>query len=222
MPASSNNLSGEQHAWQLRLSTLTRFTVPLTAVLLAVAVAGPARGAETPPAVPAVGATAKTATPVAAPATSAIAAPLKTIVMLDFELIDDTLETAKDAAQKARLGMISQQLRAAFADNKLYQVLDNAPAAALIEDLSGRFALHDCNGCDVDIGKALKADRVMTAWVQKVSNLILNVNIQIRDVRSGLIMLNKSVDIRSNTDESWSRGIRYMVRSMIEKNQGNR
>ena len=222
MPASSNSLFSRRRAWPQRLSTLPRFTVPLTAVLLAVAAAVPAHGAETLPAMPAVGATAATAAPLATPATAAATAPLKTIAMLDFELIDDTLETAKDAAQKARLGMISQQLRAAFADNKLYQVLDNAPAAALIDDLSARFALHDCNGCDVDIGKALKADRVMTAWVQKVSNLILNVNIQIRDVRSGLIMLNKSVDIRSNTDDSWSRGIRYMVRSMIEKNQGNR
>ena len=219
MPASSNNLPAVRRPSPLRRGALPGFTAPLIALLLAAAVPGAVQGAETPPATPAVAATTATA---ATSATVAIAAPLKTIVMLDFELIDDTLETAKDAAQKARLGMISQQLRAAFAENKLYQVLDNAPAAALIEDLSGRFALHDCNGCDVDIGKALKADRVMTAWVQKVSNLILNVNIQIRDVRSGLIMLNKSVDIRSNTDDSWSRGIRYMVRSMIEKNQGNR
>jgi hypothetical protein len=62
----------------------------------------------------------------------------------------------------------------------------------------------------------------MTAWVQKVSNLILNLNIQIRDVHSGLIMQNKSVDIRGNTDTSWLRGIRYMARSMEEKGQGNR
>lgn len=158
----------------------------------------------------------------AAPAMTATQSAPKTIAMLDFELIDDTLETAKDEAQKARLVMISQQLRAAFAENHLYQVVDNAPAAALIADLSTQFALHDCNGCDVDIGKALKTDRVLTAWVQKVSNLILNLNIQIRDVRTGLIMLNKSVDIRSNTDDSWNRGIKYMVRSMVEKNQANR
>ena len=62
----------------------------------------------------------------------------------------------------------------------------------------------------------------MTAWVQKVSNLILNVNIRIRDVRTDLVVVNKSVDIRSNTDESWTRGINYMVRSMVEKNQANR
>ena len=201
MPASLNNLSGRMRAC-LKASMI--------GLLLAAAAPTLVQGAET--------SAQRQGTPV--PATTG--APLKTIAMLDFELIDDTLETAKDAAQKARLTMISQQLRAAFTENHLYQVLDNAPAAALIEDLSGRFALHDCNGCDVDIGKALKADRVMTAWVQKVSNLILNVNIRIRDVRTDLVVVNKSVDIRSNTDESWTRGINYMVRSMVEKNQANR
>ncbi len=208
MPASSNNPAKPRRNAPLCRARLNASLIGL--LLAAAALPALAQSVPTPAAAPGAAAPAKTG------------APLKTIAMLDFELIDDTLETAKDEAQKARLGQISQQLRAAFVENNLYQVVDNAPAAALIGDLSGRFALHTCNGCDVDIGKVLKTDRVLTAWVQKVSNLILNVNIQIRDVRSGLIMLNKSVDIRSNTDESWSRGIKYMVRSMVEKNQANR
>jgi len=149
-------------------------------------------------------------------------APLKSIVMLDFELIDETLDRASDEAQRQRLRKISDALRQEFIDRHFYKVLDNTPQQALINDLRQRFKLYDCNGCDADIGKALGADRVLTAWVQKVSNLILNINIQIRDVQSGLIMLNKSVDIRGNTDASWLRGIRYMARSMEEKGQGNR
>ena len=146
----------------------------------------------------------------------------KTIALMKFELVDDTGDRASDEAQRVRLALISQQLRVAFTENRLYTVVDNAPAAALIDDLESRLALYDCNGCDVDIGRALNADRVLTAWVQKVSNLILNINIQIRDVKTGLIVLNKSVDIRGNTDESWTRGIRYIVRSMAEKSQANR
>ncbi len=143
------------------------------------------------------------------------------IAIMDFELIDNTGETAKDAEQKSRLVMISQQLRDAIAENQLYTVVDNAPAAPLIAELQKRFELHSCNGCDVDIGRALHASRVMTGWVQKVSNLILNINIQVRDVQTGNIVLNKSVDIRGNTDQTWSRGIRYMVRSMVENKQTN-
>jgi hypothetical protein len=149
-------------------------------------------------------------------------APQKSIVMLDFELIDETLDRASDEAQQQRLRKISDALRQEFIERRFYRVLDNKPQQALIDELGQRFKLYDCNGCDVDIGKALGADRVMTAWVQKVSNLILNINIQIRDVQSGLIMLNKSVDIRGNTDASWLRGIHYMARSMEDKGQGNR
>ena len=152
----------------------------------------------------------------------AVDAPLKTIVLLDFELIDGTLDRAADEAQQERLKKISEALRQEFIDRHLYTVLDTAPAQALITDLKGRFKLYDCNGCDVDIGRALGADRTLTAWVQKVSNLILNINIQIRDVQSGLIVLTRSVDIRGNTDVSWLRGVRYMTRSIEEKQQGNR
>jgi len=55
-----------------------------------------------------------------------------------------------------------------------------------------------------------------------VSNLILNINIQIEDAATGAVLLNKSVDLRGNTDESWRRGIAALVRSMVENNQGNR
>ncbi|PLC51649.1 hypothetical protein CR159_01060 [Pollutimonas subterranea] len=145
--------------------------------------------------------------------------PVQSIAIMDFELIDNTGETGKDAEQKLRLTKITEQLRHDIADKQLYTVVDNAPAATLIKDLQKRFNLHSCNGCDVEIGRALHTNRVLTGWVQKVSNLILNINIQVRDVEGGKIVLNKSVDIRGNTDQTWSRGIRYMVRSMVEKNQ---
>ena len=63
---------------------------------------------------------------------------------------------------------------------------------------------------------------MLTAWVQKVSNLILNLNIEVKDVSTGEVTLKKSVDIRGNTDQSWQRGISYMVRDMVEKKQGGR
>jgi hypothetical protein len=160
--------------------------------------------------------------PSAARAAPAADAPLKRIVMLDFELIDPTLDRASDEAQRERLKKISSLLRQQFIDKGFYRVQDTAPQQAMIDDLKSRFKLYDCNGCEIDIGRALGADRVMTAWVQKVSNLILNINIQINDVATGEPVLNKSVDIRGNTDLSWERGIRYMVRSMEEKGQGNR
>jgi hypothetical protein len=153
---------------------------------------------------------------------SAGAAELKTIAVLDFGIIDDTGETAKEEAQHKRLKMISDQLRRELKEKKLYDVVDNAPAKEMIEDFRARQNLYACNGCELEIARKLNADRVLTAWVQKVSNLILNINIEIKDVKTGEVRLKKSVDIRGNTDESWSRGISYLTRDMVEKKQGGR
>lgn len=148
--------------------------------------------------------------------------PLKTLLMLDFEMIDETGDASAVPAQDARLDMISKQLRDEFSAHQLYAVLDRAPVQGLIDAQRSRFRLYDCNGCELDIARAMDADRVLTAWVQKVSNLILNINIEIKEARSGATVLMKSVDIRGNTDQSWRRGINHMVRSMVDRQQGNR
>jgi uncharacterized protein DUF2380 len=147
---------------------------------------------------------------------------LPSIVVLDFELIDDTQDNNPETltAQQKRLTLISEQLKKELNDAGLFRVLDNAPAKDYIAELKAGQELRTCNGCELDIGKRLGADLVLTAWVQKVSNLILNINIEIKKVASGQTLLNKSVDIRGNTDQSWSRGISYMVRDMVDKKQG--
>lgn len=60
---------------------------------------------------------------------------------------------------------------------------------------------------------------MVIVWVQTVSNLILSINIEVTDAASGRLVYNKPVDLRGNTDESWLRGIRYMVNSIVEKKQ---
>ena len=148
-------------------------------------------------------------------------AALKTIAILDFDLVDDQRELSPATIEYQRLATVHDQLQEEFAKNRLYRVVDLAPAAELIKMHQSRSQLHECNGCELDIARSLQADRVLIGWVQKVSNLILNINIQIEEVATGAIVLNKSVDLRGNTDESWRRGVSYLVRSMIEKNQGN-
>jgi len=145
----------------------------------------------------------------------------KTIAVLDFDLVDDQRELSPATVEYQRLTAICGQLQEEFARNHLYRVIDVRPAAELIKMYQARSQLHECNGCELDIARSLQADRVLIGWVQKVSNLILNINIQIEDAATGAILLNKSVDLRGNTDESWRRGVSSIVKSMIEKNQGN-
>ena len=153
---------------------------------------------------------------------AADAEALKSIAVLNFELLDDQHELFPAKSEYARLPAISDQLREAFAKRGFYRVVENKPEMALIERYRTSQPLYACNGCELEIGKALHADRVLVGWVQKVSNLILNINIAIKDVATGEVVLNKSVDLRGNTDETWRRGIDYLVQSMADKHHGNR
>lgn len=60
--------------------------------------------------------------------------------------------------------------------------------------------------------------RVARCWVQKVSNLILNLNIAVRDAATDELLYQTSVDIRGNTDESWRRGVRRLVDNIEARN----
>lgn len=146
----------------------------------------------------------------------------KIAAVMEFELIDDMRDYERPevkAAQDLRIGLISDALRRELLQRGMYRLADNNAAAELISNLKARQELRDCNGCEIDIGRALGADVIIIGWVQKVSNLILNINIEVREVTSGRMLYVKSVDLRSNSDNSWLRGIRYMVDSIEEKKQ---
>ena len=149
-------------------------------------------------------------------------AELKTIAILDFDLVDDQHELSPATVEYQRLRAIRDQLQEEVAEGQLYRVVDLGPASELIKKYQSEVQLHSRNGCELDIARSLHADRVLIGWVQKVSNLILNINIQIEDTATGTVLLNKSVDLRGNTDETWRRGVSFLVRSMVEKSQGDR
>ena len=153
---------------------------------------------------------------------AAAAAGLPSLAVLPFELIDEQHELAPAHDEYPRLRMIGAQLGDGLQARGLYRVVDTRPAHDLIEELRSRENLRDCNGCELEIARALKTDRVLIGWVQKVSNLILNINIRVEDAGTGAVVLQKSVDIRGNTDESWRRGIEALLRDMVDKGQVGR
>jgi hypothetical protein len=146
------------------------------------------------------------------------ASRLRTLAVLDVELLDDHGNPETQAAQVVRLRAAGTQLRRELAERGLYRLVDTAPAQPVIDRLRSEQAfLHRCDWCPADIGRALGAELVMTTWVQKVSELILNFNVQIHEVSSGRLIFTKSVDMRGNNDVSWTRAVRYLVRDMAEK-----
>jgi Protein of unknown function (DUF2380) len=150
------------------------------------------------------------------------AAPLRSLAVLDFELVDDNNNPATKADQERRLAAATRQLEDELAQRRLYRIVDLAPALGLLTKLRNQQEyMYRCDDCAVQVGQLLGVELVMGTWVQKVSELILNLNVQIVDVRRGQPIFAKSVDMRGNDDVSWTRAVRFLVRDMTEKRERN-
>jgi hypothetical protein len=125
------------------------------------------------------------------------AEPLKAAVF-DFELLDTSLQgeiKGPQADEQRRLKDVSEQLRKGLSDAGKFFVLDISPVNAAAHASN----LQACGGCDVEYARELGADLVITGVVQKVSALILNMNIYLRDAHTGQLIKAMSADFRSNT-----------------------
>ena len=103
------------------------------------------------------------------------------------------------------------QVRKALADSGRFTVLDIAPVNVAAHGSN----LQACGGCEVALARQLGADLVITGTVQKVSNLILNINFYLHDVHTGQLVTAMSADMRGNTDESWTRAADYLLRNRL-------
>jgi len=131
-----------------------------------------------------------------------------------FRLDDTSLQGEMQGPrsdEQTRLLMLDTQLRAMLKQSGCCTVLDLGDVAKQAQETD----LQACGGCDVDLARKAGAIIAVTGWVQKVSNLILNINIVARDVGSGRVIGAGSVDIRGNTDESWTRGLSYLIRNRL-------
>jgi hypothetical protein len=145
----------------------------------------------------------------------AAAQPL--LAVLDIELTGDLGGPQFAVEHEARLKMESDKLRQELARSGLYRLVDTAGAQTLIAQLkSQQQYLHDCNGCDLEVGKKLGADLVLVTWVDRVSGLILSLTYEFHDVASARIAGRKSYDFRGDNDVAWTHAITYMVKDLKE------
>jgi hypothetical protein len=135
------------------------------------------------------------------------------VAVFDLELIDTSAEgdAGGAAGEHDRLMRAGQQLRRELAESGKFEVLDIAPVRAAAQGSN----LQACGGCDVQLALTLGADLALTGVVQKVSALILNIGIYVRDTHSGRLIASMTVDLRGNTDESWSRALSYLLRNRL-------
>jgi Protein of unknown function (DUF2380) len=138
----------------------------------------------------------------------------RSAAVFDFELIDTSLEGATSgprADEQARLARAGEQLRQRLAASGLFSLVDISAVAAQARNSN----LQACGGCDVRMAKQVGAELAITGTVQKVSNLILNITVYVRDTGTGQPIAVMNADFRGNTDESWSRALDWLVRNRL-------
>jgi len=148
---------------------------------------------------------------------SALSAPAKAnpprLAVFDLELIDTSVEgdAKSPKAVQDRLIRAGDQLRRELAQSGKFEIVDIAPVNAAAHDSN----LQACGGCDVRFAQQIGANLALTGVVRKISNLLLNISLFVRDVPSGRLVSAMHADLRGDTDESWSRATTYLVRNRL-------
>lgn len=143
------------------------------------------------------------------PAASAPSPP--SVAVFGFSL-DNTSPAPSTPEELARTAKIGTELSAALQQSGKYRVIGVSAAES---PLKGQMDIEGCNGCERPVALKLGAQLAAYGWVQKVSNLILNLNLVIENAQTGRMVAGGSVDIRGNTDESWDRGLSFLLQEHV-------
>jgi Protein of unknown function (DUF2380) len=148
---------------------------------------------------------------------TAAAAPndaVRIVALLNIQFLNDheDLEPTTNA-ERVRLASIESLFKAKLEASGRYKFV-SIPAEAAAKIAAGP-EVGACGGCEFEYGKQLGADYAAWIVVQKVSDLILNLNVYMVDIAAKKLAFVHSVDIRGNTDESWTRGITYLVKNYL-------
>jgi hypothetical protein len=147
-------------------------------------------------------------------ATDAPSEPARSVALLNVQFLNDHEDLEPTTAtERARIGLIASVFKTKLEASGRYAFV-SIPAEAAAKIAAGP-EVGACGGCELKYGKQLGADTVAWIVIQKVSDLILNINVYMADVGTGKLAFVHSVDIRGDTDESWTRGVTYLVKNYL-------
>jgi hypothetical protein len=141
------------------------------------------------------------------------------IAVLSAQMQNDHAEWVPTTnAERQRLMTIEGTFKSMLEASGKYKFAPVIPS--IQERINKDQKMGQCAGCENQYGKEIGVAQVAWIEVQKVSELILNINVYISDVNSGRLVFVKSVDMRGNNDESWQHSIKFLVKNYILQPDG--
>lgn len=132
-------------------------------------------------------------------------------IVLDIDLLGDTSVESMQARDAQLIKTFSKILRQKLKDLAVIDVLDDSHTLAIVDSAAESQFLQRCNGCELEVARALGAKLVVVPWVFRMSKLIQTMYIEVRDVETGHIVLHQGRNYRGNTEEGWQHVIDHLV-----------
>ena len=104
------------------------------------------------------------------------------VAFFGFHLINTSLEPTT-VAEDRRIRDLDGLLQDKLSASGRFKLIAIPPD--MQKEIAAGPETGNCNGCERDLAKRLGADRAAWGSVQKVSNLILNINVYMTDVQTG-------------------------------------
>lgn len=115
-------------------------------------------------------------------------------------------------AEVARLELVRQTLVDMISERGAYEVVDLSAHQSAIRKAA---PFDRCNGCEVEFGKLTEADVTILGVVHKSSELLINMAIFVRDVKTGELQKTMLASILQNDDTGWLKAIRNLVKNRL-------
>jgi hypothetical protein len=142
------------------------------------------------------------------PASAAPAGKPVPAAVFEIELVDTSGESSSQA-QKERIEATTAALREKLIETGYFQPVDLAPASDRIA------GFKSCEQCLLGVAKDMGAEVAVLGKVNKISTLILSMDITVRDVSDGKVTARGTADIRGDNDRSWLRGMEWLIQHRI-------
>ncbi|MEW8150288.1 MAG: DUF2380 domain-containing protein [Candidatus Thiodiazotropha endolucinida] len=148
--------------------------------------------------------------------TTTKAAQMERLVVLPFEIVDNTPVTGSDNHHEKLLEKLTSFIGESIDNEGIFDVVSQKQVNDVVNAAHLGTYIHTCNHCEYDLAKKVEGDKVMIGWIYKMSILILTMHIEVKDVESKKTVISKAYDFRGDNEKAWLRAAKYMVRDLGE------